>query len=55
MKTTPKKREESSNPIEINKNVWFYPTEKRFEFTVWIGDKVTLFELPFRKIKKYIK
>ena len=45
----------SLNPQHINKDVWFYESKKKLLFTVYIGRKSFLFDVPIRKIKKSIE
>lgn len=46
-------------PVHITDDIWFYPTDKGFEFVVWsthnkIGNRqATQFTIPKRKLKKY--
>lgn len=47
--------------VKITEDIWFYPTRKGFEFTVWaeigtplgIKKQAVLFTLSRAKIKKY--
>jgi len=48
------KKEKTVNPITIEKDVWFYPMEKRLDFTVYVNGKPKLFSIYKKKLKKYI-
>lgn len=43
------------NPVNINKDVWFYPVGNKLEFTVYVDGKPKLFDVPKSKLKKYFK
>jgi len=41
--------------VKINKDIWFYPVEDRLEFTVYTDCGPILFEIPLKKIIKYLR
>jgi hypothetical protein len=51
--------DENIKPVHINEDVWFYPTDKGFEFVVWsthnkIGNRQAVqFRITKKKLAKY--
>lgn len=46
-------------PVNINRDIWFYPNNKSLDFVVWTevekGNRIaTHFRLTHRKLKKYL-
>lgn len=41
-------------PVGITEDVWFYPMEKRLDFTVYIDGKSLLFSISKKKLAKYL-
>lgn len=54
MSQKPSERVETINPVNITKDIWFYPTEKKLEFTVWVKGQVILFDVSKKKLSKYL-
>ena len=49
-----KNKKDYINPVTITKDVWFYPMPKKLDFTVYIGQNVTLFSISKKKLLKYL-
>ena len=47
----------SIRPVQVNKDVWFYPTAKGFEFVVWSRNgnirQAIEFTIPKSRLRKY--
>ena len=41
-------------PINIDKNVWFYPMETRLEFTVYVAGVARLFSISKKVLIKHL-
>lgn len=53
-----KEKIDYTKPVNISKDIWFYPTPKGFSFVVWVEiggkKKATQFRLTHKKIKNYL-
>lgn len=52
-------RQGEIKPVEVNEDIWFYPTKGAFEFVVWTeverGNKIcTQFRITKKKLQKYL-
>lgn len=53
-----KKKKDYTNPVTINKDVWFYPNKKSFDFTAYVSidgvRRPVLFRVTHSKLLKYM-